>query len=432
MSEAGIDWFRIIWKSNHMKTRIERRCLTFWRGFFVAGLTFLGSTLSWAVPLTGANGKVVDFSGIKSAGPGGLRVKITAEGSEIDVPWERFDLPKLKSEHPEIFAAYEKAQTGQHTDLDLGSYAPQTMPQQQEVKNFRDGAERHGWYETGGGGGKFAIQMPDQEVKGVLLVSMGQDGRSIRYMGGVGVTRWAKFAEKFQFAIMSYEFPVTRGDGADYDITKAAPYIFADKSGEGVLSALESFAEKSKKPALKEVPIAVFGFDVLGAAFAFNFAQNHPDRVIAAVAAKGAFYAAELNENAAKVPLLLLWGEYDQEIERWNPFSDHQETYEKGLELRPNWTHAMEPRGPSGETPLSFTMGMTFLNRMILARLNPEGGLKEMDREDAWVGNLKTKEIRRMEDPGRVLEPHETWLPNGEVAKLWEEFSNGTLAPDTQ
>lgn len=403
----------------------------------VLGLVFLelSSSVGLALPLAGSNGRIVDFEVVKSASPEGLTVQVKKGGDEIQLGWDKLDLGHLQKNHPVLFQAYQAAQKGATTPLRIGMTPDPNgamRENENEFKDFRDGAERHGWYETGGGGGKFAIQMPDQEVKGVLLVSMGQDGRSIRYMGGVGVTRWAKFAEKFQFAIMSYEFPVTRGDGADYDITKAAPYIFADKSGEGVLSALESFAEKSKKPALKEVPIAVFGFDVLGAAFAFNFAQNHPDRVIAAVAAKGAFYAAELNENAAKVPLLLLWGEYDQEIERWNPFSDHQEAYEKALELRPNWTHAMEPRGPSGETPLSFTMGMTFLNRMILARLSPGGGLKEIDREDAWVGNLKTKEIRRMEDPGRVLEPHETWLPNGEVAKLWEEFSNGTLAPDTQ
>ena len=398
---------------------------------FVEGLSI---SEGHAIPLAGSNGRIVEFEVVKKASPEGLTVQVEKGGDEIQLGWDKLDLEHLQKNHPALYQAYQAAQKGASTELHLGTTPDPAAPMKKsepELKNYRDGAERHGWYETGGGGGKFGIQLPDQEVKGVLLVSMGQDGRSMRYMGGVGVTRWAKFAEKFQFAVMSYEFPVTRGNG-DYDVTKAAPYIFADKSGEGVISALESFAEKAQKPALKEVPIAVFGFDVLGAAFAFNFVQNHPDRVIAAVVAKGAFYAAELNEDATKVPLLLLWGEYDQDIDRWNPFSDHQETYEKALELRPNWTHAMEPRGPSGETPLSFTMGMTFLNRMILARLNPEGGLKELNREDAWVGNLKTREIRRMEDPERVLEPHETWLPNGEVAKLWEDFSNGALALDTQ
>lgn len=402
---------------------------------FSSGLVlfcFFCSSEAFGVPLKGSNGTTVDFFGIKSASPAGLRVQVADGGALLDVAWEKFDIEQLRIDHPEIFAAFEEAKAGKHTELNLGSFAPKVDPAMREVKNFRDGAERDGWYEAGAGGGKFAIQLPKTEPKAILLVSMGQDGRSIRYMGGVGTTRWNAMMEKFQMAVLSYEFSLSKG-GENFDPAKNAPFIFTEAgSGDALFEALGQLSEKSGKSGLKDLPIAIFGNDVLGAAFAYNLVQSHPDRIIAAVASKGAFYLGKPTEASVKVPLLLLWGEYDQDIDRWSPSDTHEEVYETALPLQPNWIHAMEPRGGPGESQLSFQISSVFLDRMILARLKPEGELVDLERDGSWIGNLETREIRRMEDPERVLEPHETWLPNGEVAKLWEEFSNGTLAPDTQ
>lgn len=403
------------------------------RGLVLLGLAFIvGEISGLAIPLTGSNGNVVDFAGVKSASPAGLRVQVKADDPLLDVGWEKFDLSKLESENPEIHQAYQEALAGKHTELNLGAFAPKDQPAMREQKNYEDGAERHGWFETGAAGGKFAIQLPETEPKSVLLVSMGVDGRSIRYMGGVGASRWKALTEKFHMAVMSYEFDLSK-KGETFDPSKDAPFIYTDAgSGDGVISALEQFAEKSGKTRLKTIPIAVFGADVLGAAFSYNFVQSHPDRVIAAVASKGAFYLGAPSENSAKVPLLLLWGEYDSDIKRWNPTDTHEQAYENSLNLFPNWIHAMEPRGGPGESPLSFEFGRIFLDRMMLARMSPNGELLELDRSKAWVGNLQTREIRRMEDPEKVLEAHETWLPNGEVAKLWEDFSTGSLDLNSQ
>ncbi len=381
-----------------------------------------------AVPIVGANGKSVEFAGVKSAGPGGLTVQIQPDGEPLEVGWDKFDLARLEADHPEIFAAYQKSLTGETTALNLGSFAPTTAPA--EMAKPSEGPKRMGWYETSAGRGKFAIQLPNGEPRGVLLISIGQDGRSLRYIGGGDRSPWADFSGKLQFAVMSYEFPMgerTTGEAA----LKSADYILTDKgSGDAVLKALENFAKDSGKAQLATAPISIYGADVLGAAFAFNFAQSHPDRVLAAVASKGAFYVLPPTEASAKVPLMLLWGEYDQDVEIWQPVGKHQEVYEAALELKPNWVYAMEPRGPGGESPYSQKMALTFLHRMSLARLSTEGEVQEVDRSRAWIGDLDTFEISRMEEPDKVLAPTQTWLPDGEIAKLWEDFLNGRLELD--
>ncbi|MCB1062211.1 MAG: hypothetical protein KDN20_04720 [Verrucomicrobiae bacterium] len=381
-----------------------------------------------ALPIAGANGKSVDFAGVKSAGPGGLTVQIQADGASVEVSWEKLDLVKLEADHPDIFAAYQKALTGSTTSLDLGSFAPAKAPV--EMAKVTGGAKSVGWYETKVGQGRFVIQLPNGEPRGVLLIAQGQDGESLRFLGP-GRSRWSDFAGKFQFAVMAYEFlgvEKSKGEG----VLKEAEFVQAEKgSGEAVLKALEVFAKDSGKAILATAPITVFGSDVLGSAFAYNFTQSFPDRVLATVVSKGAFYVAAPTEASAKVPLLIIWGEYNQDIEVWEPIGTHEEIYPNSLGLRPNWAYAMEPRGTGGETPFSFKLAMTFLDRLTLARLSKEGEIQELDRSRAWVGNLETFEISRMEEPDKALEPTQTWLPDGEIAKLWEDFLNGRMQLDT-
>lgn len=62
-----------------------------------------------AVNLSGANGRVVEFAGIWEARPEGLIVVTTAESEPTVVPWDRFDLAKLKTEQPAIDSARQRA-----------------------------------------------------------------------------------------------------------------------------------------------------------------------------------------------------------------------------------------------------------------------------------------------------------------------------------
>ena len=61
------------------------------------------------VRLVGANGREVDFAGVWEARPEGLVVVATAEAPLTLVPWEKFDLTRLKADQPGIDAARRRA-----------------------------------------------------------------------------------------------------------------------------------------------------------------------------------------------------------------------------------------------------------------------------------------------------------------------------------
>jgi hypothetical protein len=61
------------------------------------------------VKLTGANGRTVEFAGIWEARPEGLVVVTTAESAPVIVSWDKFDVAKLKTEQPSLYAARQRA-----------------------------------------------------------------------------------------------------------------------------------------------------------------------------------------------------------------------------------------------------------------------------------------------------------------------------------
>lgn len=385
-----------------------------------------------AIPVTGANGRVVDFAGIKSAGPNGLKVQITADADLVEVSWDKIDLIKLKDEQPLVFSAYETGKAGKETELNLGSFAPAkpgpVVANAPIPMNSEDFQKAPGRFFTSVGEAKFALQLPDQATpRAVLMLAIGQDGRSVKYLGPHVGSQWTSMANKLKLAVLAYEFSV-KGDRRSVGAEEFAPFIEAQKgSGEAVLKALQSLAADSGKAELATIPIAIYGQDVIGAAFAFNFTQAFPDRVIATVAAKGASYSVKPTETSAKVPMMILSGEYDEDVKLGNPTNTHLEVYEANLGLKPQWVYAVEFRAGSGMTPASHHAAMTFLDRMILARLSPEGKLQDLDPERAFIGDLKESKISRREDANAVLTPDQTWLPDGEIAQLWKDLYDGTL-----
>lgn len=402
----------------------------FWLRFFLA-VVFLAVGYPadvFPIPLAGSNGRVVEFSGVKSAGPTGLKVQLQSGGPLIDLSWDKIDLDHLKREHPAIYSAYERSKNGGETEINLGSMAP--PPESESPPPAPVSAEElakiAGRYTTNAGGAKFWIQMPKQaEPRVVLLLAMGSDGYSFRYLGHPDTTRWRVIAEKLSLAVMAYSFS---SPGQVVEGFKVPPFVQADKgSGEAVLKALTEFGKLTGKPALEKLPIAIYGQDVVGSAFSFNFSQAFPERVIAAVASKGAFYSVKPTEASAKVPLMILWGQYDEDINLWEPVDTHQSIYEAGLPLKANWVYAMEPRAGAGESAQSQAFALGFLDRMILARLTPEGEMKDLDRSRSFVGDIDSAAISRLEDVDSVLEKSQTWLPDGEIGQMWEDFSNGVL-----
>lgn len=397
-------------------------------GAALCALFLAAPVLQAQVPLTGANGREVEFAGVKSAGPAGLVVQVQRVGDPVTLSWDRFDLEKLKENQPDIHRAYLAAQVGEETTLNLGMFAPAPGSAEPEMLTPEMISAVAGRYRTSAGTGRFTLQLPPGgAAKAVLLLSMGDDGNSERYMGNPERNRWSRLTDKHQIALLAYQFPVgadARGEG----FVKAAPFVFAEHgSGEAVLKALENFARDAKRPELAEAPLLVYGLGVPGAAFAYNFTQAFPQRVLAAVAAKGAFYAGEPSEASAGVPLLFVTGEYDEDINLWRPEQTMEEAYEAALPLKPHWTQALEFRAGAGDSPELDHFVLTYLDRMMLVRLSPEGELQPLDASRAWTGDLNSFKPGRAEEDGEPLSPDQTWLPDGEIARMWEEFANGDL-----
>lgn len=394
-----------------------------------------------AITLTGANGKAVAFHLIKQATPKGLTAQLVADGPVIGVTWDKLDLAALERDQKLIFAAYERAIAGETIDLDLGEgmagdpAAPPASDGSTPPTAAPETARFPGWLDTKVGKIDFMLQMPLSKPRGILLVSLGDFGHSFRYLSGHdrGKGPWAEFLTKHDFAMLSYDVDSA---GNEQDPTKIDDFIYADKgSGRALESALGNFATKLKQPELLELPIAIFASERTGAAFGYSYLNYKPEKILAAVISKGAFYDSAPRPETAKVPILFIWGEYCRNHELWGSENHAETVLAKAAPLKPNWTNGREFRGTSDLNPVMEYFGRQYLMEMIKMRLPAKDAgegttaLAEVDRAAGLVGNVETGETSKIGDATVALGEEETYLPNETIGNLWKKFVMGELEP---
>jgi hypothetical protein len=438
--------------------------------FLLAGLTGLPGGTAWAISLTGANGRAVEFHLIQSATPKGLTARMVADGPVIGIPWDKLDLAALERDHKAIHEAYLRTRQGETVELNLDTAAAATMAPPggggSPAPAVAAAPDRYpGWIDVKSGELTFMLQLPSDPAKGILLVSVADFGQSFERLAGHerGSGLWGTFQNKHDFALLTYDY--ARGD-KPLDPTVIEEFVSAGKgSGRALESAIKELAAKAKQPGLADLPIAIYGAGRTGAAFAYNFVQYRPERILAAVVSKGAFYDAEPSAESAKVPVLLIWGEYCNNHEIWNSENHAEPVLAKAASLNPNWTNGREFRGRSELNPVVEHFGKQYLLEMLKVRLpdgktaaktapaaepKPEGegesktggsatageagaaggdsfGLIPVDRAKASKGNVETGEVTKLTDPAAPLTADETFLPNDAVAKLWKAFVLGEL-----
>jgi hypothetical protein len=84
------------------------------------------------ISMKGANGRVVDFVGIRQANKEGMFMMINRQEGEIFVPWTVFDLSAMETDHPQIHRVYQRLLTPnvEFQDLNMGVFANlRTLPQ---------------------------------------------------------------------------------------------------------------------------------------------------------------------------------------------------------------------------------------------------------------------------------------------------------------
>jgi len=448
-----------------------------WIAPFLAAIFAAHADSLPAITLTGSNGRSVEFHLVKSATPKGLTAQMAADGPVIGIAWDKLDLAALERDHKAIHDAYLRAKQGETVELNLekdeatttpapGAAAP--APPSEGSRPAPAPPKYPGWLDAKLGDLTFMLKMPDDPVKGILFLSIGDFGRSYERVGELpaGSGSWIEFQNRFDLALMTYN--LDQAGGAD-DPTVIGEFVYAEKgSGKLVESAIRQFAEKAKSPALAEAPIALYGTERSGAAFVYHLLHYRPERVIGAVVSKGAFYDREPTPEAARVPVLFLWGEYCNNHEIWGSANHAASVLAKAAPLHPNWTNGREFRGRGEQNPVVEYFGKKYLGEIVELRL-PDGksapapkteakgasgeaapsangateegeggggdgdfGLVPMDRAKGSKGNVETGEVAKLADPQAPLTAEETFLPNDAVAKLWKGLVLGELEAPPQ
>ena len=420
----------------------------------------LFSHLTDAITLTGANGRKVNFAGIKDARKGGVMVQMEPDGDLIPIRWEKLDLTALKDENALVYAAYELTREGKTIDINLGTFAPEGMEHAEGKPNTPVAPKGRwpGWADVRAGGVQFLLQMPLGKPRGILLIAKGDDGNSFRFLMGhqKGSGVWGEFQNKYQLALLCYEYGY---DEATFEIEKMDDFGFADKrSGEQILHAINQLAVKIGNPDIVDLPIAIYGTDRVGAALSYSFTQWKPERVMAGVAVKGAFFEADPTEASAKVPMVLAWGQYCNKHEIWKSEDVPKKVFEDHNSMPLNWTNAMEYRGRSEIDHLSEHFAREVLKELIELRIpdkapdpppepksDEEGDdkkkeedkkpeepekpeppkIKEIDRSKGYIGVVKTGETRKVESADELPGPGETFIPTLKISQMWRDYVKG-------
>lgn len=419
------------------------------------------SAIAEPVSLTGVTGKKVVFASVKQATPKGITAHMAEDGPLMGIPWDKLDLEALKREHPLIFAAYQKSQDGDTINLETfsdTSRAPQATVPGPGGRN----STYPGWFDTSIAGVTYVMQLPIGEPRGILFVGQGDEGYAATYLLGndMGSGPFASLQTKFDLALMSYQF--SSGDRRDPDYVP--DFIFAKKgSGAALLKAIGDLAIKTKKESLLDAPIAMFGAGKVGGGFVYNFVQWAPERVMAAVVSKGAFYDGQPTEASAKVPMLFIWGQYSNAHEIWGSENSAQKVLAEYASMTPNWTNGMEFRGTDEMNIACQQFGIKYLESMLEYRMpekvekkpepepeesEPEKAagegkdsegekkeaepekpplpvFKEIERANGYVGTVKSGEAIRIKDPKVPVGEKETFVPGGEFVSDWKKFVTG-------
>ncbi|HCN29460.1 MAG TPA: hypothetical protein DIT64_12065 [Verrucomicrobiales bacterium] len=183
-----------------------------------------------------------------------------------------------------------------------------------------------------------------------------------------------------------------------------------DSGSESALfTALEDFAQRSKRPGLKDAPWVLWGHSG-GSSWSAQMITRHPKRVLAASFRGGCHkqfgvpeFRAKFGPIARDLPLLFVWGKRESvpgssHFVSWEPMNTmYRELRGQGGKV----CRVIDPRSEHGCDDSRF-MSINFFDAVLSGQANAKPS------NDASA----------------------PWLPNDTFAALWSEFSeNGTLVP---
>ena len=251
---------------------------------------------------------------------------------------------------------------------------------------------------------EFSCWLPDasKPVKAVIIHQHGCTNASPdKHPPITGDWHWRALARKHDAAVL---VPMYHVAGSCDEWTNP------DSGSERALfTALEDFAQRSKRPELKDAPWALWGHSG-GSSWSAQMITRHPQRALAASFRGGCHkqfgdpaFRAKFGPLARELPLLFVWGKREtvptsSHFVSWEPMNTmYRELREHGGKV----CRVIDPRSEHGCDD-SRLMSINFFDAVLA------GQATAAPPADAFV----------------------PWQPNDSFATLWQEFSeHGTLKP---
>ena len=331
--------------------------------------------------------------------PNGLKVRLgTAEGVVAEADTNLAELQAATSPTATITAPAPPPPVIPAPEIKPVQENP-TPPSSQALRIDFSAKARAGAYEAA----DFRLWLPDpaQPVRALLVLVPGVDGDG-RGMADNG--DWQKFAARNHLAIVACFFK-----GGNYQSPSAG-------SGEALEEAIAHLATESRQPKITALPQLMWGHSA-GGQYDYNYVQWKPERVLAFVVNKGAYYTADRDRKSNDVPGLFFLGLKDTEVRIRNI----RGIFEEGRKKNAPWALIEEPEEGHG-VGKSEGFARTFFDLILPARL-PENSdrLQKIDLAPGWLGNNQDHSIAPASTS--AWKPIDTsWFPSEGCAQDWEKI----------
>jgi poly(3-hydroxybutyrate) depolymerase len=255
---------------------------------------------------------------------------------------------------------------------------------------------------------EFRLWLPDDvtTVRAALILVPGSngDGRPM-----ADNPDWRAFATRNKLALVGCRFTDKKHDQSFIEY-----YVNVSQgSGQALLTAMETFAARSKHPELATVPFLLWGMSA-GGEFNYEFVAWKPERVLAFVVNKGGIYYTALASQAARnVPGVLFIGGKDLDS-RIHIITG---LFDLNRRAGAQWALAEEPSvahvvGRSNE------LAKVLYEDVLNLRLD-SNEMRPLSIKEGFIADLKQKTFRPAADAPAGTEGT-GWLPTERVARAWQ------------
>jgi dienelactone hydrolase len=220
---------------------------------------------------------------------------------------------------------------------------------------------------------------------------------------------WQAFATRNKLALVGVRFT-----DKPHEQSFIEHYVNVSQgSGQALLTAIETFAERSKHPELATAPLLLWGMSA-GGEFNYEFVAWRPERVLAFVVNKGGIYYTALASQAARnVPGILFIGGKDLDS-RVHIITGIFDLNRRAGAL---WALAEEP-GAAHIVGRSIDVAKILYEDVLALRLD-SATLKSLAAKSGFIADLKGKTFRPAEGAPTGTEAT-AWLPTERVARAWQ------------